>query len=493
MDEETFSLDIKFTERDNEKKKLQEWLINQHNNQKIVIISGTSGVGKSTLACNFALQNKKKFPDGIYGVRVNEERFAESEDFLGEIAKEFLTELGIKLNKNTNNKQIIKKMKECFANLKALLIFDNVETERVIKLFPGGKCAIIVTTTKKSLLHQLTDNQKIELFLPNEVDSSDLRENLINFSLNLLKNHVGENRKNEIEQKPLIAKKILDLIGYLPLAITLISNTLEVDFQEYDLDEFWESLKDEKSRIQHLYKEINVKGLDAWYAFALAIKGLEQKAKKIFVCFGACAKTGFSLELISRTAEFNSPESAKTCLRKNLVSNYLIKESNGYFIPRHNLIHDFAKFLLEEEILYEWLDISNSLNVNNVHIKNNHASYFVDLVNQDYFFPFNELDKKIKDKYNLKDLSNKNKINYKDIIDKLNFDYDNLTIAATWLAKTENFGEDSYRFILSIILGHFFYEQRNSQEFVKLVDNFYETAPKRIKIKEYDLNFIRLK
>ncbi len=476
MDEETFNHDIKFTGRDDEKKKLEEWLIDQHHNQKIVVISGTSGVGKSTLACEFALQNKKDFPDGIYGVRVNEERFADSKDLPAEIAKEFLTELGLKLDENINNRQIIKKMKECFANREALLIFDNVETDRIIKLFPSGKSSIIVTTTNKTLYKELRNCKPLQLLLPNEVDSQDLeeRKRLEKDSLDLFKNLVEEERRNEITQKESTAKEILNLIGYLPLVVKVISRLLNKTNKDLlSLERCLKKLTDERNRWQYLKpnhkSENNKKELDVGYSFALALKDLNPEIQEIFACLGACANSRFSLDLISKTAGF-SKDLAEDYLRElednYFVKQYYVNEREIYFIPTHNLIHDFAKFLLDKKVDYLGVSIPKSLCRD---AKNNHANYFINLVDTD-------------------------ELATQEISKRLYQDIDNLKLACDWLAEPENFNNcnGNYKFIFNESWYAVVNSYRLNNFFIKIIQSFYRTG-KKVQLDSYELIELRLK
>jgi len=63
-----------FTGRDKELEDLEKLLIKNNQKEKIssiVGLTGSGGIGKSTLACHFAKKYQNYFPDGVIGLRVD--------------------------------------------------------------------------------------------------------------------------------------------------------------------------------------------------------------------------------------------------------------------------------------------------------------------------------------------------------------------------------------------------------------------------------------
>lgn len=174
----------------------------------IVGVAGTGGVGKSALAIYFAEKHRDKFSDGIIGVRLDSKKDVDT------IAREFARLDGEVLDEDdTRNASAL--MQDLFASKRILLIIDNAETSDIRVLHPGGeKCAIIVTTRDRSLPMQIDihEEQLIDLPVLANPESIDLLSQFID--------------QHKLDEEAEAIKRILVLVGNLPLAVEIVGKTL---------------------------------------------------------------------------------------------------------------------------------------------------------------------------------------------------------------------------------------------------------------------------
>src|SRR4051794_36583039 len=109
----------------------------------VAIIAGGGGVGKSALACEFAVRHRNDFPDGIIGLRV-------SGKDVETIAHEFAECSGYRIQPD-DSRNATTLMQSLFRHRRCLLIFDNTTSTSIRGLIPGGTCATIITTRDREL------------------------------------------------------------------------------------------------------------------------------------------------------------------------------------------------------------------------------------------------------------------------------------------------------------------------------------------------------
>jgi tetratricopeptide (TPR) repeat protein len=241
-------------------------------------LTGTGGIGKSVLAFHFATINKGRFPDGVIGLRVDED---EPEI----IAQRFAYHAGATIPPG-DMLSPAEIMQSVFRNKQALLIFDNAEDASVKALRPGGNgCAVIITTRNKGLLTSL----EIPAAGRVELDPFSLGE-----TRELLGKIIGAER---VDAEPEALERIHQLVGGLPLAIRIVGGTLE-DQPFTTLDEYTQLLADESERLR-LLRDPEDPDLNVEASFEVSLKWLESLNEtdviEAFACLGACPREGFSL------------------------------------------------------------------------------------------------------------------------------------------------------------------------------------------------------
>ena len=341
-----------FTGRDEELQQLQELLIHRQGTKlcSIAGLAGTGGIGKSALACHFATLHKADFPDGVIGLRVD----GKDADT---IARDFARCCGEEVDpEDERDAKTI--MQDVFAHRRILLIFDNAEDGNIIKeLYPdGNRCAVIITTRDR-----LLSSISLELDIPDqgriEVKPLSKPESLL-----LLQKLLGEKR---IAAEPQICEEIIELAGYLPLALQIIGAALKLN-PNRRLADYAASLREER-RLARL-RVAKDEHLDVRACFSLSLKELQPEQIDFFSCLSVCAEDGFSRRSATATGNYSNEYTAQDdldCLFRFSLLNYAEVGENRFVF--HPLIRAFAQELAVERGLRD--DAATR-----------HAQFFINLV-----------------------------------------------------------------------------------------------------------------
>jgi tetratricopeptide (TPR) repeat protein len=177
----------------------------------ISAIDGTAGVGKTTLALNWAHRIADRFPDGqLY---VNLQGFdARTPLAPNEVLHRFLRALGVppqSLPVDEENSAAL--YRSMLADRRVLVVLDNARSaEQVRPLLPGGPgCFVLVTSRVR-----LTSLVVREGAAPMTLDLFSVEE-----GMRLLSRHVGVDL---VEAEPATAAELVRLCAGLPLALSVV-------------------------------------------------------------------------------------------------------------------------------------------------------------------------------------------------------------------------------------------------------------------------------
>lgn len=298
------------------------------NYNKLAILTGVAGVGKSALSIHAAYQLKPDFPDAQLYVNL---RGTESQPLEPlQVLAGFVRALaGNDLPMPETITQRTNLYRSLLSNQRAIIILDNAQNEAQIQpLLPeNANCAVIITTRQEII--NLEGATTLEVEAMKELDA-----------VNLFEYWIGSDR---LLTEPASAQHIIDLCSQLPLAICLIGATIK-NKPEWRLADIAQRLSDERQRLLSL----RVSDLAIRISIALSYQELDNITAQLFRLLGLITGTTFSGELAITLLE-SKPEVAKASI-KQLVDVQLIEIAGEGRYRFHDLVRLFAKGQLAQEV-----------------------------------------------------------------------------------------------------------------------------------------------
>ena len=298
----------------------------------IVGVTGLAGIGKTTLAHYFAKVYQNRFPDGVISVTVDEKS-------LTAVARKFVKRFGIDVDLDEDledDQDAATLMSETFANRQVLLIFDNATKANIKKLLPtrDDKFSAIITTRDVAIPSSFLSKQSIiQLGIMSEDEC-----------LKLLKTIIEDERNIESETELTAAKKIIKLVGNLPLAVKIVGTALRINHLQ-TISDYADLLENEKNALEQL--ELEDDELSVEPSINLSLKFLHKSKKHLkhlFACLSVCAPDGFALETAMAAAGYKDENKALYDLERltqlSLLNN-AEKGENRYVM--HPLVRLVAK------------------------------------------------------------------------------------------------------------------------------------------------------
>jgi tetratricopeptide (TPR) repeat protein/transcriptional regulator with XRE-family HTH domain len=177
----------------------------------VVVISGTAGVGKTTLAVRWAHEAASRFPDGQLYANLRGFDPHGSAATPAEIVRDFLVALGVPSEKVPPSLEAQTALyRSLLADRRILILLDNAaDADQVRPLLPGsGGCPVLVTSRDPLVgVVVAVDARPIELQLMPPTESR-----------NLLRRRLGARL---VEAEPTAVGEIAQLCGGLPLALAI--------------------------------------------------------------------------------------------------------------------------------------------------------------------------------------------------------------------------------------------------------------------------------
>jgi tetratricopeptide (TPR) repeat protein len=334
-----------FTGREDELKNLEAVLLGDRRDHVCTIagLSGSGGIGKSALAVHFATLYRNRFPDGVIGIRVD----GKDNDT---IAREFARTFGESIDAD-DERDAPSIMQSIFSDREVLLIFDNAEDASIRHLVPGRLSSLIITTRNRGLpaLLEVPPNARVDV--PPLGESN---------GLDLLRKRLGSRVDAELDR----AKRIVGLVGGLPLALQIVGSVLEVSWRP--LSDMTDLLANERQRLSTLA----IRGepdFDVRVSFNASLKFLKEEEIDFFACLSVCDADSFALHSAAAAAgcfESIARERLDYLYRLSLVNRP--EETTKTRFVLHPLLRSFAGELAEERGIAK-------------RARGRHARYFVEL------------------------------------------------------------------------------------------------------------------
>ncbi len=293
----------------------------------IVAISGTAGVGKTSLAIHWGGHIAQRFPDGqlyldLCGFHPHLTALAPMEA-LGR----FLTALGVdprELPPSADDRAAL--YRSLLASRQMLVLLDNArDAAQVRPLLPGGAGNLVIVTSRVRLdgLVALDGAHPLALGALTEAASRDLLSGLLG--------------RARVAADAGATAELARLCAYLPLALRLSAAWLLVD-PERQISEFTKELTQAGPLVTLCVPEDTHASIAA--AFDLSYRALGAGAQRLFRLLGLLPVTDWSTEVAGALLDVAPAEAAR--LLDALTQAHLVERQPGGRYRMHDLLHRYA-------------------------------------------------------------------------------------------------------------------------------------------------------
>lgn len=295
---------------------------------KVILIYGTAGVGKTTIAIKAAHLLRQAFQDGIFWYRMDTCTMKDMLLSIGHLLKE--------PPPPSQNMEVLSAwIRSILSQKKILLILDNVEKNHQIHLLlPNTSSSILILSRYKDLylpanpimisLTSFTDNEVLALF-----ETICTQKYIQKYSKQLLE--IGK------------------LVGNLPLAIQMIAKQLR-DSQSIPED-FIRKLTSEEVLLQN----ISYENKNLYVAIQVSYNNLSKNAQTILLSLGVFEGRDFSIDSI---AHINGLSVEKTeDILQELINTSFIEAS----VNNKLRVHPMIKKFINEKLNNPYLSILNKV------------------------------------------------------------------------------------------------------------------------------------
>ncbi|MEI5101191.1 NB-ARC domain-containing protein [Streptomyces sp. PmtG] len=291
----------------------------------VCTLSGTAGVGKTTVAVHVAHTLGDAFPDGRLHVDLGA---GSSPANPASVLADFLAALG------TPSDQIPLDLERraalyrtLLADRRALLVLDNArDAEQIRTLLPGTSgCAVLVTSRARDLA--IPGARRFDLDVPPESEA-----------LALFTSIVGPER---VAAEPEAARSLVAACGRLPLAVRIAASRL-ASRPGRTISSLDRRLRDERARLD----ELRVGDLAVAPAFRLGYEALPADAARAFRLLALCDAPDFPLTVAA--ALLDTDERAAERLAETLVDAGMLESPTPDRYRFHDLLRLYARQRAED-------------------------------------------------------------------------------------------------------------------------------------------------
>src|SRR4051794_7573027 len=294
----------------------------------IAAITGTAGVGKTTLAVSWAHRVRDRFPDGqLYANLRGYDPGAPATPT--EVLDGFLRAVNVPSNKIPPN---LEQRSALFRSLvddrRILIVLDNANSaEQVRPLLPGSASSVVVVTSRATLTG-----------LAVSVGAARVRLDLLRFddAVALLRTVVGERRA---AAEPRALADLVRLCAQLPLALQLGGQRAAAR-PDLPLADLVADLADESERLELLSS-----GADEFTAaravFSWSYHNLPGQHARMFRLLGLHPGPDISIHAAAALAGLAPAHTRR--LLDNVVDAHLVEHTGGSRFRMHDLLRAYAR------------------------------------------------------------------------------------------------------------------------------------------------------
>ncbi|MFE0026663.1 BTAD domain-containing putative transcriptional regulator, partial [Amycolatopsis sp. NPDC059021] len=327
-----------FTGREAELAALDGFLDEAAGESGIVVIEGTAGVGKTSLAVHWSHRVAGRFPGGQLFLDLRGHS-AETPVTLQAALAGFLRAVGVSpesLPSTVEERSAL--LRSRLAASRTLLLLDNArDAEQVRPLLPGPGNLVVVTS--RNQLRGLIAREGARRIALGSFDHRD--------TVALLAGSVGRAR---LDAEPGAVAELAELCGGLPLALALAgeraSRLSEMSPAGVSLAGIVDELRDQRLRLDAL-RDPRDAGTDLRAAFSWSYKALRPAAARLFRLLGL--HPGVTVSLHSAAALAGTGLRETRALIDQLAAAHLLNQPRIDRYQFHDLLRVYAAELVEAE------------------------------------------------------------------------------------------------------------------------------------------------
>ncbi|GAA4530062.1 AfsR/SARP family transcriptional regulator [Amycolatopsis samaneae] len=299
----------------------------------IVVIEGTAGVGKTSLAVHWSHRVADRFPGGQLFLDLRGHS-AETPVTLQAALAGFLRAVGVSpesLPSTVEERSAL--LRSRLAGSRTLLLLDNArDAEQVRPLLPGPGNLVVVTS--RNQLRGLVARAGARRIALGSFGHRD--------TVALLAGSVGRAR---LDAEPLAVAELAELCGGLPLALALAGERAS-RFSGMSLAGIVDELRDQRLRLDAL-RDPQDAGTDLRAAFSWSYKALRPAAARLFRLLGL--HPGLTVSLHSAAALAGTGLREARDLVDQLAAAHLLNQPRADRYQFHDLLRVYAAELVEAE------------------------------------------------------------------------------------------------------------------------------------------------
>lgn len=287
-------------------------------------VSGTAGVGKTSLVIHWAQAAADRFPDGQFFVDLRGYDAEQAPLPPGDVLGQFLRALGVPskdLPADIGERASL--YRSALGGRRVLVVLDNAATsDQVRPLLPGGRSCMTVFTSRRRLSGLIARNGAHEFTL----DVLDHRE-----SLKLLAGLAGERR---VAEEPEAADQVVARCARLPLALSIVGAKLAGNARGRLRDTAQELATDDRLKAMALDDDPQA-AVDA--ALELSYQALPEDCRRYFRLIGLVPGPDFTPHAIAALTGSSLADASAALDR--LTAYHLVEQ----YMPGRYRFHDLLR------------------------------------------------------------------------------------------------------------------------------------------------------
>ncbi len=320
-----------FTGRAAELRRLTEVLEAARDTMRIVTISGSAGIGKTTLAVQWAYEVRERFPDGQLYVNLRGFEHTGARTSPEAAVRGFLEALGVPSQRVPVTLDASTALfRSRLDGKRVLVLLDNAaDAEQVRPLLPAAPGCLVVLTSRHQLasLVTLEDAEPISLDLLTGAEARDL-----------LASRLGSDR---VGAEPDAVEEIVTRCARLPLALAIVAARARTR-PGTPLATLAEELRDAPNRLDALAGEDPA--ADPRTVLSWSYHRLPSAAARLFRLLGLHVIADIALEAAACLADLPVPAARE--LMSELTEAHLATESSRDRFVLHDLLRAYAAELV---------------------------------------------------------------------------------------------------------------------------------------------------